>query len=132
MKGYTTGDGGFTLVETLASLALLGVLSVIAYGIIQSTDHMMRYGSRKGELGQITRTAIEEIKELARLDQSILTCDGSVNDFALPADYWATYTCIDSQEGITRLQKVELTVREGSVGGEPADTFSFYVTGGGY
>lgn len=125
-------EEGFTLVETLASLALLGVLSVIVYGIIQSTDHMMRYGSRQADVGQITRTAVEQLKEWTRQDQAVPGCDGAGGDFELPGDYWATYTCTSGQQSIARLQKVELDVHEDSVNGSVIRSFQFYVTGGGY
>ncbi len=127
-----TRDEGFTLVETVASLALLGILSVIAYGIMQVTDQMMRYSSRQADVGQVTRAAVEHIKEWSRQELGIPGCDGAGGGFELPHGYWATYDCSSGEEGIARLYKVDVHVRDASPLGEVVASHSFFVTGGGY
>lgn len=125
-------ERGFTLIEIVVSMILLSVLTVVAYGIIQSSDKMMRFGSKRAHVAQATRSGVEHLKEKMHRGSVPAECDsGATGHFVLNTTYEVTFTCEGGQKSISRLYKVTVHIKESS-SQEIVGDHIFYALKGGY
>jgi prepilin-type N-terminal cleavage/methylation domain-containing protein len=125
-------QSGFSLVETMAVIFLLLVLTAGVSVVIQASDRLFRRGRQEEIIRQSLVAAAEKVKVEMRLGNIPGGCGGGGGNYPVDGTFWVTYTCSGNQKGLSVLYKFDVRLHEDSPAGAEVGGLTFYATKGGY